>query len=1187
LAAHKGIWLRFTAFTLALGCALIGPQAYANTSLGPWNVVTTVAGNGTAGTPGAANGDGGPATAAQLNGSRAIAFDSRGSMYIADLFNNAVRRVNPDGIITTFAGNGSPNYAGDNGPAVNASLYYPTALYMDAVDNLYIADNQNHCIRKVDSNGIISTVVGTGTPGYSGNNGLATAAQINGPNGIWQDSTGNLYIAEYANHCIRKVDTAGIITTIAGTGVKGYNGDNIAATAAQLNFPEAVFPDNLGNIYIADFLNYRIRKIDPGGIITTIAGNGVMIHAGDNGPAIAASIWSPSDVKLDALGNIYIAARGNHRIRKVDQAGIITTIAGTGEAAYGGDNGPASKAKLNGIFHLYLDNFGNLYVAEQNNNRIRKILSDQTNISSATGSITLEAATTYTAMQGVAGSQIDLNGYALAFGKNNGTTIDSTFNGIIQGNGGLTVKAGTGCSLTLGGVNTYSGGTVVQSGTLALSGAGALANNGAVTITGGTLDISAAADQTVGDVSSSSGTMINLGARTLTFGTAQDSTIAGTVTGIGGLTKQGTGRVIVRGALDHTGSTTINAGEMVVSGSIVGNIDNNDTLSFSSSDPMTYGGVITGTGSVVQRGSGSLTLTGTSTYAGDTVVESGTLILNGSVASDVVLNNGGRLAGTGTINGDVSGLGKIAPGHQGVGTLTVAGNYTPSAGSTLAIHLRPTTAAPVAGFDCSHLDVGGAVTLTGTTLELSAANGTYQEGASYPIVTTAGGLTGTFSNTNALMIFGPYQATLVYNAAPNTHALRLNRITFTTPTEGLGDYLNSLPTPAVGSDLGRVMSALAQLSSPGAQAEAIRSLSPEPNQIPSVQSADNSALLNSITGARLSSLRSGPQMAAVTLPSFRSSVKTLQHLMQPKPGALTQPGLQATSSGVQAEAKDAFMTQLHHSNGQGGMWLHTLGQYAKHKRQNGFTAKAAGALAGMDTKLATGVFMGGGMGVTQTHLSFARNGGHGHVRSYYAMGYGTFFTGAWHMDVSVVAALNRLRMHRAIAISGLEPRTASNRHNGYEVTPHLGIGYSIPVQAYTLEPFMGVDYVWQREEGYREQGAGSLNCALPSRHSSLLRSEAGLSLTRSFKLEAHTLTLQGKLSYVNKHARKVRSLASFIDQQGRFTLSNNARTQHQIAPGVEATVQDHSRLYVSVRYNAELSKTAKAHQVTLKLGKKF
>ena len=272
-------------------------------------------------------------------------------------------------IIETVAGNGTEGFGGDGGAAVAAQLYLPLGVALDGAGNLYIADLGNHRIRKVDAAGVITTVAGSGSTGefgggFGGDGGAATGARLSSPAGMALDGAGNLYIADGWNHRIRKVDAAGTITTVAGSGrsglgsMGGYSGDGGPATAAQLYAPAGVALDGAGNLYIADLLNHRIRKVDSAGVITTVAGSGEVGFGeggfgGDGGPATAAQLNFPEGVALDGAGNLYISDTRNQRIRKVDAAGVITTVAGygptgEGEGGFGGDGGATVRTRRRG-----------------------------------------------------------------------------------------------------------------------------------------------------------------------------------------------------------------------------------------------------------------------------------------------------------------------------------------------------------------------------------------------------------------------------------------------------------------------------------------------------------------------------------------------------------------------------------------------------------------------------------------------------------------------------------------------------------------------------------------------------------------------------------------------------------------------------------------------------------------------
>jgi hypothetical protein len=351
-----------TLITVPLSGIGSGPQV----AFGP-GIITTSAGNGTYGY----SGDTAAATSAELANPYGVAVDGAGNLYIADNANNRIRKVTPGGTITNVAGTGTAGYNGDNIPATSASLAYPGGVAVDGAGNLYIADYGNNRIRKVTLGGTITTVAGTGTAGYNGDNIAATSAEVS-PSGVAVDGAGNLYIADMGNNRIRKVTPGGTITTVAGTGTSGYNGDNIAATSAEVN-PYGVAVDGAGNFYIADYGNSRIRKVTPGGIITTVAGTGTPGYSGDNGAATSAELDGPYGVAVDGTGNLYIADVGNNVIRKVTPGGTITSVAGNGTPGYSGDGGSSTSASLYHPYSVAVDGSGNFYIGDWANNVIRKV----------------------------------------------------------------------------------------------------------------------------------------------------------------------------------------------------------------------------------------------------------------------------------------------------------------------------------------------------------------------------------------------------------------------------------------------------------------------------------------------------------------------------------------------------------------------------------------------------------------------------------------------------------------------------------------------------------------------------------------------------------------------------------------------------------------------------------------------
>ena len=470
----------------------------------PSGTATVIAGNGTAGF----SGDGGQATAAMLFAPRGVRVDTAGNLFIADSQNNRIRRVTPQGVISTVVGDGIARLAGDGGPAISASISLPSDIAVDSSNTLYVADSSPGYLRVVSAGGTISTLVGgglslldgpanqTGLPGLagialdstnrvvmavsavrqvrrfapntvstiagvlpiatSGNNLPATETALLALRGLTVDATGNLLISDTIDNRVRKVSPAGIITSIAGSGLYGATTSGVPATATAIGNPVGLTYDASGNLYIGAGYGATVYRVSTADIITRIAGGGGGGFSGDNGPAVDARMLAPAGIAVDAAGNLYITDTDNNRIRRVSPAGIITTFAGSGVAGFSGDNGSAAVAQLFQPRDIALDAAGNLYVADTGNFRIRKVTPG--------GTITTIAGNGASTFAGDGGPATDAQIVA------NAIALDKQGNLFVAGSARVRKV-----NLATGIISTAAG-----NGTLGFSGDGALSTNAAI-----------------------------------------------------------------------------------------------------------------------------------------------------------------------------------------------------------------------------------------------------------------------------------------------------------------------------------------------------------------------------------------------------------------------------------------------------------------------------------------------------------------------------------------------------------------------------------------------------------------------------------------------------------------------------------------------------------------------------------
>jgi streptogramin lyase len=322
-----------------------------------------------------------PGAAFTAGGPEQLVFDSAGSLYGADCQDSWVFRIDAKAAMSIVAGTGSQGFSGDGGPAVRAQFTCPAGVAVDAKGNLYVTDHGDNRVRIVDRRGMVHAFAGAGPippigsneGAFGGDGGQARRALFRAPVNLAIASHANIYLSDRDNGAVREIRPDGVVTTVAGTGERGFSGDGGPAKAAKLDQPQGITFDDAGNMYIADSANNRVRRVDPMGVITTFAGDGHHGYSGDGGPARSAKLSDPAALAFDTHGNLYVAEPDEGVVRKIDREGIITTVAGTGRLGFSGDGGSATKAMLNQPYALAFDTNGNLYIGDHDNGRIRKV----------------------------------------------------------------------------------------------------------------------------------------------------------------------------------------------------------------------------------------------------------------------------------------------------------------------------------------------------------------------------------------------------------------------------------------------------------------------------------------------------------------------------------------------------------------------------------------------------------------------------------------------------------------------------------------------------------------------------------------------------------------------------------------------------------------------------------------------
>jgi len=779
--------------------------------------------------------------------------------------------------------------------------------------------------------------------------------------------------------------------------------------------------------------------------------------------------------------------------------------------------------------------------------------------------------TTVTSGSLTANNNAALGTSTLAF---NGGTLQQTSGGTISLSNPVTVSSNNG---TIGGSNNIT-----------------LSGNGTLT---GSLTSSNSAITTIGGVMSSTGSYVNSAGTTIFNGTSAHTYSGGTSI-TGGTLQTNTASVMpATGAVSVGASGTFNLngynqtiGDLSGSGDI--NLGTGTLTLGTSTASTTFSGIFANTGgSLIKQGSGNLILTGANTYAGTTTVTSGRLSVNGSIQSPVTVGVSGTLGGSGTVIGTVTNNGTVSPGNS-IGTLTINGNYNPSATATTSIEINPQG-------QCSVLNISGSANLNGF-LNINADAGNYSPNVTYQFL-NAGTIHGDFGGFTSMV--GPYRV----GVAPAGDSPGIFEISFTinpiatqltsapATASSLAQYLDSLPTPAVGSDLGdNVIGPISNLLSGTALNQALTSISPArmASSVPITQST--STLVNGIIGARLSYLRNNT--ASMSSPSFQSkswhNPLGYSNLVTGKPSITQLKDFALTESGLIAQAADSIQPLMEWQD-HTGLWIYGFGNrewLADTATMTGFEAKTGGYSLGIDHRF-TDLILGAGLGKAVSLVHLNEDSGSNRLDNTFINLYGSYSPQGWYLDASLTAGRVRYETNQVISFLTLN-RTAVGKHYGFQFTPHLGAGYEFKLPLASLIPFINLDYSIVSEGSYKTIGADSLNQNISSTRSALLRKEYGIKISKKRRFCHCRLrgifTSSLSLSRINKKITKQGNISmGFAGQPGSFSVEGYHQNSKQLAPGLGLAFNYDNGGFISTNLQSEIGQGYRNYEATLKVGLVF
>jgi outer membrane autotransporter protein len=770
-----------------------------------------------------------------------------------------------------------------------------------------------------------------------------------------------------------------------------------------------------------------------------------------------------------------------------------------------------------------------------------------------TGTVTLSGANTYTGGTTVSdgtlqGTTTSLQGNI----TNNGNvtfnqSTSGTYAGIMSGTGGLT-KTGTG-TLTLSGANTYTGATTISAGTLQAANTSALGSNSTVTVGGGSLDLTTGLS--IGSLAGAGNVTLN--ANTLTTGGNNTSTsYSGILSGTGGLTKQGSGTQTLTGTNTYTGGTTVSGGTLQgTTTSLQGNIINNANVTFDQTTNGTYAGVMSGTGSFTQAGTGNTNLTGVNTYTGTTTINDGILSVNGSIAnSSTTVNTGATLGGSGTVgNVTINSGGTFAPGNS-IGTINVTGDVVFSAGSNYNVEVD-------AAGNSDKIIATGTATLTGATVNVQPEAGTYAATTDYTILTAAGGLGGTtFGSVNSNLAF--LTPTLSYDANNVLLNLTRNDISFnniaSTPNQTAVSAVLDNNTTALQS----IVNNITPLTESGAQ-QAFDSLS-------GIQHTQNQAVMNKL-GQQFKQL-----LFSRSTQSTNSQLGFNPQTFKPMQGYLLADNSNNWPIGMMEPSSLAANPR--------GWWMQGLGGFgtiADTTNASGSDYQSAGVALGIDTQWRDFVV---GVAGSYTRSNVDPFAGDSDIESFQAGAYGSWARDNIYMNTSVNLGLHKIDATRIVTV-GNSVNTATSNYDSINLGVALETGKDIKLNLdTTLTPYIGVSYSHNKRDGFIETGASTANLSVKQQDEDSLRTILGLRLSREIQTKNNeTITPAASIAYVHEHLDSQSQLEAGFTAvpTSTFKVDGSDLDKNRLQIGLGVTSQLNRNTTLNVGYNGELASSDKYH----------